>query len=355
MRRLKILLTDGTSLAALQAISALGRRFVIDVCDPRPLLCPARFSGFVRRTLGCPSFGVSPISFAEFLVRRLKAERYDVLFPTYDQTYLVARFRKELQTLVQLPVPDVTAVEQVHDRANLARLMNTLGLAHVAADAGTPPNTAQAVFQHGRLLAFHASKVRVRGSAGVVARQTLHQPLVRDDLTCLGAHLDWHGALTVEYAVDAATGRHVYYEVHARLGETANAVASGVNLPQWLVRVALADGPLSAMAAKRASARMARTHNVLAALLSTARDTGSRRAIVRELADIVNEKGVYAGSCDELTASDRGFMRFVPAAANVLRLLLWPNAAGKINAYADSHVLTAQTQQVIRKLTGKLL
>src|SRR5262245_15983579 len=91
MRRVKILLTDVTSPAALQAIGALGRRYVIDVSDPRPLLCPARYSGFVRRTLGCPNFGLNPISFAEFLVRRLKAERYDVLFPTHDQTYLVAR------------------------------------------------------------------------------------------------------------------------------------------------------------------------------------------------------------------------------------------------------------------------
>ncbi|MBM4071572.1 MAG: hypothetical protein FJ271_21955 [Planctomycetes bacterium] len=356
MSRIKILLTDGTSPAALQAINALGLggHHVIDVCDPRPVSCPARFNRCVRRTLRCPSFSVCPISYAEFLLRRLKAERYDVLLPAHDQTYLAARFRKELEALTRVPVPDFAAVEQIHDRLRFSRLMEELELAQ-APPHDVPPNTAQGVFQHGRLLAFHASQVRVRGSAGVVVREALQQPDVRDDLARLGARLDWHGALSVDYSVDAATGRPMYIEAHARLGETANAVTTGVNLPQWLVRVALADRPLSAMPPPSAS-RATRTHSSVTGLLSMAHDTGSRWAIVSQLADVMSEKGISAQSCDEWNAPEGNMLQMLPAAATILRILLWPGTADSlVKEHSDSYVLSEQTLQVIHKLSGKLL
>lgn len=355
MSRIKILLTDGSSPAALQAISALGRRYIIDVCDPRPASCPARYSRFVRRAFPCPSFGVSPISYAEFLVRRLKAEHYDVLLPTHDQTYLLARFRKELEALTRLPVPEFAAVEQIHDRVNFARLLGQLGLGHAEADVGMPPNTAQGVFQRGRLLAFHASQVH-RASAGVVSRQAMYQPTVRDDLARLGAHLDWHGALTVQYAVEPTTGRSIYNTAHARLGETANAVANNVNLPDWLVQVALARGELSPMPEKRANSRCARTHDFLAGLRSRALDTGSRRQVLRELWRVVNEEDIYRKSSDERHGRGAGAFNLIPAAAAIFRLLQSPQSTNKPDdSHAEDYVLSEQTLQVIRKLSGKLL
>jgi hypothetical protein len=301
-QRLKILLTEGSSVSARQTIYALAPlRPILDVYDPNPHFCLARASWYVRGCHRCPPFAADPSGYFRCLLDRLRAGRYDVLLPVHDQVYLLARFREALGGRVGLAVPEFEALAQVQSKVAFARLLDALGLPqppsrvvascdalrsldppcyfklpygtagrgvwHVrdAAEAERrasmferegllgegreilvqqpAPGTlcvAQSVFQQGRLVAAHTYRARGLGVGGSAwARVGVTHPVVLEHLRRLGGHLRWHGALMLDYFHDDATGRPSYIEANPRIGETMNATLSGVNLCALLVEVSL--------------------------------------------------------------------------------------------------------------------
>src|SRR5260370_38102067 len=79
-RRLRILLSEGSSLSARQAITVLGLAgHWIEICDSDPL-CIGRFSRFVRRWHRCPGLGVDPEGYLAFVLDRTGNGGFDVLF-----------------------------------------------------------------------------------------------------------------------------------------------------------------------------------------------------------------------------------------------------------------------------------
>src|SRR5262245_53068395 len=106
MHDVRILLSEGSSLSARQALSALGQlRCTIDVCDSHPRRCLARLLRYVHWIFRSPLFATVHAGYLQFVVARLKAERYDVLLPVHDQAYLLSRFRDDLTPLAGLAVP----------------------------------------------------------------------------------------------------------------------------------------------------------------------------------------------------------------------------------------------------------
>src|SRR5262249_26049297 len=96
---------------------------------------------------------------------------------------------------------------------------------------------AQSVFQQGRLVAVHCYQARAQGVGGSAwARSSVSHPVVIGHLERLGRHLAWHGALMLDYFYDPDAGP-AYVDSNPRIGETVNAVKSGVNLCEALVRV----------------------------------------------------------------------------------------------------------------------
>src|SRR6516162_4435564 len=128
---LRILLSEGSSLSARQTLSALGPLgHAIDVCDSKPGLCLARFSRYARRVFRCPSFALDPGGYLDFVVARLKAERYDVLFPVHDQAYLLSRFRDCLARFTGLAVPPFDAMRRMQSKAEFVPVLDELSLPH---------------------------------------------------------------------------------------------------------------------------------------------------------------------------------------------------------------------------------
>jgi len=130
-KRLKVLLTEGSSLSARQTLYGLGRNFIVDILDPDPL-CQCRFSRFTRRWHRCPSFSKQPEEYLRFLMARLKAEHYDVLLPTHEQVFLLARFREQVSRRVAVALPDFAAMERMQSKADFCRLLDELGLPYPA-------------------------------------------------------------------------------------------------------------------------------------------------------------------------------------------------------------------------------
>ena len=127
---LKVLLSEGSSLSARQAISALGPTGArIEICDPDPL-CLGRFSRFVLAWHRCPRWNVDPVGYLQFLARRLASERYDVLLAVHDQAFLLARFRNELGRYVGLALPEFATLQRLQSKAEFLRVLDELDLPH---------------------------------------------------------------------------------------------------------------------------------------------------------------------------------------------------------------------------------
>jgi predicted ATP-grasp superfamily ATP-dependent carboligase len=410
--RLKILMTEGTSLSARQTLYTLGGRYTIDVLDPSSL-CQCRFSLFVRRWHQSPNFAHEPQAFLEFLAERIKAERYDVLLPTHEQVYLLSRFRDELTPHIGLALPEFTALRRMQDKAQFTRLLAELGLpypptafvrtrqeliqgrtfpcyvklAHGTAGCGVfhvrdarelaavadrlaaagllegdveslvqqpargVQSTVQAVFQDGRLVGAHCFEARDIGVGGMsTARISASHPVVLAHVERLGGYLRWHGAMFLDYFFDASTGQPEYIEANPRIGETVNALLCGVNLGELLVRVSRGES-LDTSSPVLTTQLGVRTQSFFMILLSRAMEGANRRQLWGQIWKRWRRQGLYADSQDELTRLRKDLGSFLPAFWIHLQLLVNPRLSHGIVAKSTAnYALPASATEVIDNL-----
>jgi predicted ATP-grasp superfamily ATP-dependent carboligase len=411
-RPLRILLTEGSSLSARQTLFALrpGRHH-IELCDPNPLFCLARYSCHVRACHRCPSFTADPAGYLNFLLDRLDQARYDVLLPVHDQVYLVSRCRDVLAGRVGVPVPEFAALEKLQSKAEMVRLLDELDvpypptrlvrtrreleelcdfpgyvklpfstagrgvwlvrdvhdLARLADDLERAGHLSgrsevllqrpmegtlgvvQSVFRRGRLVAGHTYLARGQGVGGSAwARIGVRQPVVLEHVARIGAHLDWHGALSFDYIWDAQTGQPAFIDANPRIGETFNATLSGVNLCEALLDVALDRESVATQPVPGVQ-----THTWVMRLLALAETGTTRRRLVGEMIRAWRGRGEYAASEDELTRPGEDLLSLLPAMYLVGRLLLSPRAAAAtINRAVERYALTEAAAANIRDLVS---
>lgn len=409
-KRLKILFTEGSSSSARQALYCLGPQHTIDLLDPATF-CQCRFSRYVRRWYRCPSYSREPDAYLSFLVERLRAERYDVLLPTHEQVFLLARFREALSRYAGLALPAFEALDQVMSKAGFVRLLAELGLPYPAtkivrdragllasaefpcyvklaystagegvryvADADQLHRVAEdfeaagwldgraeilvqapavgskravtAVFQHGRLVASHCVEARAIGVGGSgMAEVGVAHAEVMDPLTRLAAHLQWQGAICLEYFYNPATGEPQFIECNPRMAQSCNAWLSGVNLGQQLVDVSL-DRRVSPLPPGRVGVR---SHQGFLVLTAAALEGGNRRRLLGEIGRAWRGRDIYRESQDELTRPRDDWQSVIPATAVSLLLLARPRAAGwlvtrTVNNYS-LHQTAVETMRCLR-------
>lgn len=402
---LRILLTEGSSLSARQTLSALGPLgYSIDVCDPRPGWCLARFSRYVRKVFRCPPFALDPKDYLARIGGLLQSERYDALFPTHDEGYLLSRFRDDFSPLAGLALPAFDSLRRMQSKAEFVRVLQELALpcpetivcakaedvpaevrfpaylklAHSTAGCGVWPVgdrreldaalaglpagggefliqepargafcVAQSVFQEGRLVAAHCYEARAQGVGGSAwARTGVVHPIVIEHLERLGGHLAWHGPLMLDYFYDPQAGP-AYIDSNPRIGETMNATLSGMNLCEALVRVALGQR----MERHPASRAGVRTHSLTMSLLALAQQTRSRRRMLSELRSAWSGRGEYDGSEEELTGRRDDRRSLIPAVYIAARLLAAPSSSDRIvRQTVDKYALSEAAVERISKL-----
>jgi hypothetical protein len=190
-------------------------------------------------------------------------------------------------------------------------------------------STVQAVFNRGEVVGIHAFEARQLGVGGMSsARISADHPAVREHVARLGRHLRWHGALFFDYFYDRESGRPEFIEANPRIGETVNALLSGVNLPQLLVEVSRGESPPPAPLGKVG----VRTHSFMMILMSMGFDGNSRTEIIREIREHAAGRGIYENSEDELTRPREDRLSRLPRFWTATQLLAWPGLAKKIVA-----------------------
>ena len=214
-------------------------------------------------------------------------------------------------------------VRLVRDRAALLDAVRDFGGGPVVLQAplAGPLVMVQAIFDSGRLVAWHANRREREGAGGGSSSKlsVVHAEIPRD-LERLGEELDWHGALSLD-AILTPEGPS-YIDVNPRLVEPGNAWRAGVDLVDVLMRVSLGVGvPIAAPPRPGV-----RTHQLLLAVLGAAQHGGGRRGVARELMLAGARRGPYAGSAEELTPVRRDPLAAVPVAAAALATLVDPRA-----------------------------
>ncbi len=388
MPGVRVLLSEGSSLTSREVVTCLGPvGFQLEALDPDPL-CLVRFSRWMRRVHRCPSARTDPDGYLEALGRVAAERQIDVVLPTHEQAWLLARAPHRLPDGVHVALADAGAFDAVQSKLAFAALLDKLGLPQPAwrpvtaaedlADLEYPywlksafstagqgvreirdpqdreaglatllstgmavmaqePATGeygqvQGLFDRGRLVAVHTSVQRGVGVGGsAAARTSVEHRAPREHIALLGERLAWHGGLTLDYLHHG--GSPSYLECNPRTVEPGNAAASGLNLPALQVRLSLGEhlaGPA------RSGRPGVRTHGTIALLLGVAARGGSRRSLLGNICEALAGRGTYRDSAEQLTPVLRDPPSLAPAAFVAARLLAAPQTARAIAGHAVS-------------------
>jgi len=407
---MRILLSEGSSTSAREAVTLLGRSgHHVEICDPDPH-CIARFSRFVRKFHRCPGMGVDPQGYVAFMRELVATRRFDVLLPIHEQGLALAKVREALTPHVAIALPAFAAYQQALSKAGFSRLLSELGIPQPRTQLiGTPGQAlarddfplalksaigtasrgvwivrngdelraavaqmredqafddavlvqeyidapvehAQAVFGEGRILGMHAYRQVARGAGGGDAiKESVHQPEVAEHLAVIGRHLDWHGALSVDYLAAETPAGIFYIDCNPRLVEPVNAMLAGHDLLDLLLKVTTGAQP-APLAPGRPGVR---SHLAIQALLGCALRTRSRPALMRECWRLATGSGPYRGSQEELTPLRWDWPSVAPTVVLAHWLLANPGAAETMagKRWGD-HLLNPESVRLIRHGVG---
>lgn len=405
---LRVLVSEGSSTSGREAITILGLAgHHVEVCDPSRW-CLARYSRFVRKYHHCPPLRTDPAGFLRYVERLLASQHFDVLLPTHEQGFLFARAAARLTSRAGLALPDFASYRAVHGKAGFSRLLDQLGLPQpptrivssaeelrdglrfpsvVKTSVGTASRgiwfvrdasdlhralydlesaddfagevlaqdlitgtveKAQSVFCRGALTGFHVYRQIAAGVGGGEAiKESVSRPAIRAALETIGAHLGWHGALSVDVMMPLDSATPLLIDCNPRLVEPMNAYRAGADLVDLLLRVSLGETP-TPLPESRAGVR---THLAMQALLGSASRDGTRRDLIRECGRLAAGEGLYRGSSEELTPVRLDWLSAVPLAMTTALLLASPPIAASLaRGGFGAHLLDRAS---IRKIEGE--
>ena len=124
-----VFVTDGHWRKTLAVVRSLGQKGVQVTVGERTTLNTSFFSKYCSRRIVYPSPKRFPEQFIEFLLKEIRKNRYDCLFPMEEETLLLmAKYREEISSHVPFLVPDLQKIESVRDKGNLIRFAEEHGI-----------------------------------------------------------------------------------------------------------------------------------------------------------------------------------------------------------------------------------
>jgi predicted ATP-grasp superfamily ATP-dependent carboligase len=365
-----------------------------------------RFSRFVSRFHRCPALGNDPQGYLSFVIDLISGRRFDVLLPIHEQGFLFARVPEQIMSHVAVALPSFESYARPHSKDGFSRLASELNLPQPTTQfvataeelhrietfpyvlkgaVGTASRStwlinnrkdlqaaiyelerngefaepvlvqklesgyvehAQAVFCKGTLVGFHGYRQLSRGAGGGDATKiSLLRPKVRSHMARLGEHLQWHGALSLDYIWQGDTP--LYIDCNPRLVEPMSAFLAGLDLTDLLLRVSRGEGVPSAASSQQG----VRSHSALQVLLGCAIRDQRRLSLLRECWLLLTHRSAYRDSREELTPVRWDWLSAIPLIITVLCLLVRPAAASYLAKKGwGSHLLNPESIRKIRTL-----
>ena len=161
---LKILLSEGMSLSAREAITVLGRSgHRVDICAPQRW-CFGSYSKWVDRVHVMPMAGSDPAGYVRSVAEVCAREKVDVLLPVHEQAYLFAALRRREPSWpnarTAVPVASFAAFQAVQTKDALTATL---------AAAGLPQPVTMVVRSTDELLREGEALLRAKGACMVKA------------------------------------------------------------------------------------------------------------------------------------------------------------------------------------------
>jgi predicted ATP-grasp superfamily ATP-dependent carboligase len=403
-RPLRILLTEGASTSAREAVTALGLAgHHIEVLDP-DTHCISRFSRFVRKLHRCPPIATHPKAYLEFALELARSSKFDVILPIHEQGLIFSKVPHRIPDGVGIALPTYEAYSTALDKWTFSQAMHRLDMPQpktfVVDSAADIPDTglpfivkrpmstasrgvqivrttdevaaarvqidgekgpiiiqdfidaplehAQLLFDRGRFVAMHGYRQIIRGAGGGEAlKESVWRPRVKTEMEKFAKALNWHGALSLDYLWKDEVPYFV--DCNPRLVEPMSAYFSGLDLAGLLVRISMGESPPEAPPSKTG----VRTRLSLQALLGAALRHNSRIGIMREIWNFMTASGEYTGSVEELTPVMLDWMSALPCAATGLAVLVHPKTSRILPSRGwGAGLLTPESVRIVRDEIG---
>ena len=296
MGRIKVLMLNGTSWAAVEALTVLDpKQYEIHVCDSNPG-CWCRLHHHCAHFFKSPHLGSNPKAFFEFILRRLQSESYDVILPIHEEGLLLAKYQNVFRKYTHLLIGDASAFHTIMNKRLCLERAQSLGIptpqmkiahtldevaqlgdfpCYVKLPYGTsssgvrriasPQDCAaqlrsfadspefiiqkeivgdlfviQLVFVGGKMIAAHQYRALAKGFGGGAShRLSVHCDDLREYATLLGADLHWSGPVMLDFIRERETGTSYLIEGNPRIGETFNATLAGLNIADLMINLSL--------------------------------------------------------------------------------------------------------------------
>jgi predicted ATP-grasp superfamily ATP-dependent carboligase len=300
-----VLVTDGHWRKTLALVRSLGRKGIDVTVGERTFLNTSFFSKYCSRRIVYPSPRRYPDQFIDFILKEIKKNHYECLFPMEEETLLlVARHREAISRHTYLLIPDLDKIEFVRDKGNLIHFAGahgipiprtiyslenpepdmvqgpavikprissgSFGIAYVRkredliplyqkVDAQYPSPLVQewvpdgggtfgvsALFDNESNVkaAFVHKKLRmypVQGGPSTLREGVQHLQIMELGLSLLKS-LNWTGVAMAEFKVDPRDGIPKLMEVNPRFwGSLHLAIISGVDFPYLILKMARGD------------------------------------------------------------------------------------------------------------------
>lgn len=394
-----VLLSESASLTARETLTVLGSAGVrADVLTAGGLPI-GLFSRWRRRLIAAPPPGADPFGYLALVSALCSSGEYEALLATHEQAWLFAAGRHLLPADAPVAVASAEAFDRVAGKVEFAGLCDELGVPQpqwwlcderparvpyphwVKASYGTAGRAVrrvetaeqerqavrelsgtggqvmgqapaagqygqvQALFDHGRLVAVHTSVAIGTGAGGsAAARLSADHPSAREYAARVGAHLRWHGGLTLDYFhVD---GQPQFIECNPRTVEPGNAARAGVDFPRLTIALSrggpLPDHPVIGRPGIR-------TRSALALAIGAAERSRSRTAVLGVLRDCALRDGEAGRAAEVLTPVLRDPPSAVPLTATALLLLAAPGRAATLAGSAvRSYSISPATIALVR-------
>ena len=368
---MQVLLSDASGLTSRQVATILSRQgHTVHVLSTSAIPL-TRFTRHVHKVHRMPPLGPDPYLWLEGALKLLHAYTFDVFLCTQEQVAIISAEAELVGDIgIHFAVPDFGGLKKVMDKISAYETLKLAGLPQpesLAVKSGkelcacshlipayikTPIGTASAgvqfvstnadlqsaarrhsnigsfdekgqllvqravqgpllmvsaVFSHGHLVAWHAClRVEEGMGGGASKKSSLPLPIIGEHLAKLVGILNWHGALSMDGIL--RDSNVLYIDVNPRIVEPMNALNSGVDLVDSLLRVSM-SGTESIPKAIPAGIMGVDTHQFLLAILKAGM-TG-RMAVTREVCQAVLGQGPYNGSVEELTPLNGDILSFI--------------------------------------------
>lgn len=127
---MRVLILEGAKSAALAIVRSLGKKGIDVTVGERTKFCTAGISKYCKSRIKYPAPEVDRDFFLKNILKEVKKEKYDVVYPVAGETTLpISEHKNEFLLYTKIPIPDYETIEKADNK--------TLTL-QIAAQSGIP-------------------------------------------------------------------------------------------------------------------------------------------------------------------------------------------------------------------------